>query len=155
MFLFWVFILLFVIKRSLCNCMLYESRSGAHQCTQDTRPTAIVRKHKKKLWRLIVTSVKIVNCGPKTLPIALSMPPEAAPASMRTELAINMQTFSVDNTQLRRCTQCVNTYRKGRKGLHLFKKKNLFIRLSFSFVNFTCRLYLSYATACCKVSCIF
>ena len=48
----------------------------------------IVRRHKKKLWKLIVTGVKIVNCGLKTLPTALLMPPEAALASTRTDLAI-------------------------------------------------------------------
>ena len=57
--------------------------------TQDTRPTAIVRKHKKKLRRLIVTGVRIVNYDLKKSPTASLMPPEAAPASTRTDLAIN------------------------------------------------------------------
>ena len=68
-------------------CLLHESRSGADQCTQDTRPTAIVRKHKEKKRKLIVTSVRIVNYNLKTSPIASSMPLEAAPASMTPEFS--------------------------------------------------------------------
>ena len=68
--------------------MLHKGRSGADQCTQNTILTAIVRKHKKKLRRLIVKGVKIVNYDLNTIPTALSMPLEAAPASTRTDLAI-------------------------------------------------------------------
>ena len=84
-----MFFLLFFVKCSLCDCMLHEGRSGADQCTQDTSLTAIVRKHKKNLQKLIVTGVRIVNCGLEISPTALLMPPEAAPATTRTDLAIN------------------------------------------------------------------
>ena len=68
--------------------MLHEGLSGVDQYTQDTRPTAIVRKHNKKIWRLIVTGVGTVNCGLKILLTALSMPPEAMLVSTRIDLAI-------------------------------------------------------------------
>ena len=68
--------------------MLHEGRSETDQYTQDTRLTAIVRKYKEIIWRLIVTSARTVNYTLKISPAASFKPPEAVPVSTRTDLAI-------------------------------------------------------------------
>ena len=69
-------------------CLLHEGRLGADQCSQDTRPTAIVRKHKEKNTEINSSKCKDSKlCNLETSPIASSMPSEAAPASTRMEFS--------------------------------------------------------------------
>ena len=77
----------YFVACTLCVICLVAQRSlRADQCDQDTRPTSIVGKNKKKIWTQIVESMGIRSYALKTSPIASTKPPESLPASMTMEI---------------------------------------------------------------------
>ena len=76
----------FVICTHYVLCLLYEGRSRADQCDQDTRLTSIVGKNKENIRTQIVKSMGIRSCVLKKSPIASTKPPELLPVSIKMEV---------------------------------------------------------------------